>query len=95
MTDLLQRLQHALADHYTIERKIVSGGMAAVYLADNLKHRTPPPSDSLPSITDKSRPSAILAVSTYGSVGHLSQDRRQPLPLMQVRRVLGIAPNAC
>jgi len=47
MTDLLEQLKPALADRYTIERKIVSGGMAAVYLADNLKHPTPPPSDSL------------------------------------------------
>ncbi len=76
MTELLQRLQPALADRHTIERKIVSGGMAAVYLADNLEHRTLPPSDSLPSITEKSRPSAILAVSTYGSGRTSTQDRR-------------------
>ncbi len=38
MTDLLHRLQPALADRYTIEREIGSGGMAMVYLADDLKH---------------------------------------------------------
>jgi len=38
VTDLLQRLQPALADRYTIEREIGSGGMAVVYLADDLKH---------------------------------------------------------
>jgi len=38
MTDLLQRLKPALADRYAIEREIGSGGMAVVYLADDLKH---------------------------------------------------------
>ncbi len=38
MTDLLHRLQPALADRYAIEREIGSGGMAVVYLADDLKH---------------------------------------------------------
>jgi len=38
MTDLLQRLKPALADRYTIVREIGSGGMAVVYLADDLKH---------------------------------------------------------
>jgi serine/threonine-protein kinase len=38
MTDLLDRLKAALADRYTIEREIGSGGMATVYLAEDLKH---------------------------------------------------------
>ena len=38
MTDLLYRLQQALADRYTIEREIGSGGMAVVYLAQDRKH---------------------------------------------------------
>ena len=33
MADLLERLKAALADHYTIERELGSGGMATVYLA--------------------------------------------------------------
>ena len=38
VTGVLQRLQPALAGRYTIEREIGSGGMAVVYLADDLKH---------------------------------------------------------
>ena len=38
MPDLLDRLKHALADRYTIERELGAGGMATVYLAEDLKH---------------------------------------------------------
>jgi serine/threonine-protein kinase len=38
MADLLERLKAALADRYTIERELGSGGMATVYLAEDLKH---------------------------------------------------------
>jgi serine/threonine-protein kinase len=38
--DVLTRLKAALADRYAIEREIGSGGMATVYLAEDLKlHR--------------------------------------------------------
>jgi len=37
--DLVERLKAALADRYTIEHEIGSGGMATVYLAEDLKHR--------------------------------------------------------
>ena len=37
MTDLA-RLADALADRYRIERELGAGGMAAVYLAHDLKH---------------------------------------------------------
>ena len=39
MTDLLTRLTTALADRYTVEREIGAGGMATVYLAEDLKHK--------------------------------------------------------
>jgi serine/threonine-protein kinase len=40
MADLLERLKAALADRYTIERELGSGGMATVYLAEDVKlHR--------------------------------------------------------
>ena len=39
MTDLLDRLKTALADRYTIEREIGAGGMATVYLAEDLKNK--------------------------------------------------------
>ena len=38
MPDLVDRLKAALTDRYAIEREIGSGGMATVYLAQDLKH---------------------------------------------------------
>ena len=38
MPDIFDRLKTALADRYTIEHEIGSGGMATVYLAEDLKH---------------------------------------------------------
>ena len=37
--DILERLESALAGRYTIERELGTGGMAIVYLAEDLKHR--------------------------------------------------------
>src|SRR5213596_2312469 len=38
MSDPLERLGAALAEHYAIEREIGAGGMATVYLAQDLRH---------------------------------------------------------
>ena len=38
MPDLLERLETALTDRYAVEREIGRGGMATVYLAEDLKH---------------------------------------------------------
>ncbi len=38
MSDVTARLYTALADRYTIERELGSGGMATVYLARDIKH---------------------------------------------------------
>ncbi len=36
--DLLDRLKTALADRYAIQEELGAGGMATVYLAEDLKH---------------------------------------------------------
>ena len=38
MPEVFDRLKTALADRYTIERELGAGGMATVYLAEDLKH---------------------------------------------------------
>jgi Tol biopolymer transport system component len=38
MADLLERLQQALADRYSVGRELGQGGMATVYLAEDLRH---------------------------------------------------------
>ncbi len=38
MTTVLERLSAALADRYVIEHELGAGGMATVYLAEDLKH---------------------------------------------------------
>ncbi|HEX9690593.1 MAG TPA: serine/threonine-protein kinase, partial [Gemmatimonadales bacterium] len=39
MTAVTERLSSALADRYQIERRLGEGGMATVYLAEDLKHK--------------------------------------------------------
>ena len=41
MADLSAQLQSGLAGHYTLERELGRGGMATVFLAQDLKHRRP------------------------------------------------------
>src|SRR6266581_8527671 len=39
--DLLDSLREALADRYAVQRELGRGGMATVFLAEDLKHRRP------------------------------------------------------
>ena len=39
MSDVLDRLKAALVDRYAMERELGRGGMATVYLAEDLKHK--------------------------------------------------------
>ena len=41
MSDPIARLNAALEGRYAIERELGEGGMATVYLADDLKHGQP------------------------------------------------------
>ncbi len=38
MPDVLDRLKTAVADRYAIQEELYAGGMATVYLAEDLKH---------------------------------------------------------
>jgi serine/threonine-protein kinase len=39
MDSVAERLARALSDRYRIERELGAGGMATVYLAEDLKHQ--------------------------------------------------------
>ncbi len=39
MTEITSKLSTALADRYKMERRLGEGGMATVYLAEDLRHK--------------------------------------------------------
>jgi serine/threonine protein kinase len=63
----VDRLTTALADRYTIERELGAGGMATVYLAQDLKHDRQVAS----KVTSLSvLPSACHAQGCWAPIGH-------------------------
>ena len=52
MPDLLERLKAAFADRWTIDSEISRGGMATVFLAEDLKHHRKVASSLLPTPFD-------------------------------------------
>ena len=57
MTDAQQRLAAALTGRYRVEREVGTGGMATVYLAEDLKHHRKVAIKVLREVDDLSRPS--------------------------------------
>ena len=62
MADLLEQLKAALADRYTIDHEIGRGGMATVYLAEDLKYHRKVAVKVL-----RSAPAAVLGAEPTGS----------------------------
>jgi serine/threonine protein kinase len=58
MSDVFDRLKTALADRYAIEREIGSGGMATVYLAEDVKLHREEDGSTLVSISARIRSSS-------------------------------------
>ena len=55
MSDMAERLNTALEGRYAIERELGEGGMATVYLADDLRHER---KVSVAPTRDSSRPAS-------------------------------------
>jgi serine/threonine-protein kinase len=78
MTEPLERLQAALADRYRLERELGAGGMATVYLAEDLKHHRHVALKVL-------RPelSAVLGAERFLKEIELTANLQHPLPTQQ------------
>ena len=70
MTDLRSRLQEGLQGTYTIERELGRGGMATVYLAQDIRHDRPVALKVLlPELASSLRGVAIKPVSSDAQNG--------------------------
>ena len=73
MADPLPQLTTALSDRYRIERKLGAGGMATVYLAQDLKHDRKVAIKVL-----KPEPAAVIGAERFLS-------RSRPPPISSIR----------
>lgn len=69
MSDVLDRLRAALADRYALERELGSGGMAVVYLAEDLRHERRVAVKVWPHV-ERSDPSAQQGPVTAANSAH-------------------------
>ena len=90
MTDVPDRLNTALADRYTVESKIGQGGMATVYLAEDLKHHRKVAVKVL-----RSELSALLGEERFLKEIELTASLQHPniLPLYDSGSVSGPGPD--
>jgi serine/threonine protein kinase len=68
MSEPADRLKASLVDHYRIERELGAGGMARVYLAQDLKHDRQVAVKVL-RCTTRARPTACSSTSCRTSMG--------------------------
>ena len=66
MQEITDRLSTALADRYTIENELGTGGMATVYLAEDLKHHRKDRDVAVKVLRPGPRPSASSARTFIG-----------------------------
>ncbi len=79
MTEITQQLSAALADRYKIERLLGEGGMATVYLAQDVKHDR--------KVAVKVLKPELAAVIGAERFLARDQDHRQPAASGHLRRV--------
>ena len=70
MTDPVARLNTALEGRYAIERELGEGGMATVYLADDLKHER---KGSSPDLCVKAEEAPRLRLGCLGDLLFLEE----------------------
>ena len=85
MPDLLERLKSALSDRYAIESEIGRGGMAVVFLAEDLRHHRKVAIKVLqPELAAAVGPDRFLReIETVAGLRHIAirsfRSRRQPV----------------
>ena len=70
MSDAVTRLNAALEGRYRIERELGEGGMATVYLADDLKH-------------ERKVALKVLFAESFGAKGYRMKDADELVPTLK------------